>query len=134
MSELIPQHPVYVPLLPPQAAENIGQNHPAANRICQLLYREGFHKSKVIDPFDGGPDLKGLLQYMQTFKNIRLKKARPSNVIGGMKYLISNQSPTYFRCGRCTLCDGICETIRIPLDVAEALNIQEGEDIAYTPL
>ena len=134
MSELIPQHPVYVPLLPPQAAANIGQNHAAANRTCQLLYREGLHKSKFIDPFDGGPVLKGQLQYTHTYRNIRFKKARPSEVIGGMKYLISNQSQQDFRCVIGTLVDGIGQTIRIPLDVAQALNIREGDDIAYSPL
>jgi arginine N-succinyltransferase len=134
MSELIPQHPVYVPLLPPEAAANIGQNHEAANRICQLLYREGFHKSKFIDPFDGGPVLKGQLQYTHTFRNIKFKKARPSEVIGGMKYLISNQSQRDFRCAIGTLVDGIGDSIRIPLDVASALNIREGDQIAYAPL
>jgi len=134
MSELIPQHPVYVPLLPSEAASNIAQNHEAANRTCQLLYREGFHKSKFIDPFDGGPVLKGQLQYTHTYRNIRFKKARPSEVIGGMKYLISNQSQQDFRCVIGTLVDGIGDTIRIPLDVAQALNVREGDDITYSPL
>ncbi len=134
MSELIPQHPVYVPLLPEEAAGNIAQNHPAADRTCQLLYQEGFHKSKFIDPFDGGPVLKAQLSYTQTLSNIKFKKARPSEVIGGMKYLISNQSHQYFRCAIGTLVDGIGDTIRIPLDVAKALNIREGDQIAYSPL
>lgn len=134
MSELIPQHPVYVPLLPPEAAANIAQNHEAANRICQLLYREGFRKSKFIDPFDGGPVLKGQLSFTHTYSNIRFKKAKPSEVIGGMKYMISNQSATDFRCAIGTLVDGIGDSIRLPLDVAEALNIREGDQIAYSPL
>ena len=134
MSELIPQHPVYVPLLPAEAAGNIARNHQAANRICQLLYREGFHKSKFIDPFDGGPVLKGQLNYTHTYSNIRFKKAKPSEVIGGMKYLISNQSTTDFRCVIGTLVDGIGDTIRLPLDISQALNIREGDQIAYSPL
>jgi arginine N-succinyltransferase len=134
MSELIPQHPVYVPLLPEEAANNIARNHEAANRTCQLLYREGFHKSKFIDPFDGGPVLKGQLNYTHTYSNIRFKKARPSEVIGGMKYLISNQSTQDFRCAIGTLVDGIGDSIRLPIDVANALNIREGDQIAYSPL
>lgn len=134
MSELIPQHPVYVPLLPDEAAGNIAQNHEAANRTCQLLYREGFKKSRFIDPFDGGPVLKGHLKYTHTCSNIRFKKARPSEVIGGMKYLISNQSMTDFRCAIGTLVDGIGDTIRLPLDVANALNVSQGDQIAYSPL
>jgi arginine N-succinyltransferase len=134
MSELIPQHPVYVPLLPDAARETIGQNHEAANRTCQLLYREGFSNSKFIDPFDGGPVLTGDLYHSYTYRTLKTKKAKPSNVIGGLKYIISNQSPTHFRCTIGTLVDGIGESIRIPLDVAEALNVQEGDTISYSPL
>ena len=134
MSELIPQHPVYVPLLPEIAAQSIAENHPAANRTCKLLYREGFHKSKFIDPFDGGPVLKGQLKYTQTFSHIRFKNARPSEVIGGMKYLISNQSQTKFRCAIGTLVDGIGDSVRISTEIAQALNIREGDQIAYSPL
>lgn len=134
MSELIPQHPVYLPLLPQEAVDTIAQNHEAANRTCQLLYKEGFTKSKFIDPFDGGPVLSGNLHDTYSFRTIRYKKARPSDVIGGMKYLICNQSVRDFRCTIGTLVDGIGETIRLPMDVAEALNVQEGDDIAYCPL
>lgn len=134
MSELIPQHPVYVPLLPEEAVSCIAKNHPAAERTCKLFYKEGLHKSKFIDPFDGGPVLKGHLEYLQTYKNIKFKQARPSEVIGGTKYLISNQSYEEFRCVIGTLVDGIGDRIRIPLDVAEALNIQTGDTIAYSPL
>jgi arginine N-succinyltransferase len=99
-----------------------------------LLYREGFHRSKFIDPFDGGPVLKAQLRYTHTISNIRFKTARPSDVVGGMKYLISNQSNQDFRCVIGTLVDGIGDSIRISLDVADALNVQAGDDIAYSPL
>ncbi len=134
MSELIPQHPVYVPLLPEKARSNIAQNHEAANRACQLFYREGFDKTQFIDPFDGGPVLSGDLLNLFTMKHVRHKKARPSDVVGGLKYLISNRSMNDFRCTIGTLVDGIGETIRIPLEVAEALNVSEGDAIAYAPL
>jgi arginine N-succinyltransferase len=55
-------------------------------------------------------------------------------VVGGMKYLISNQSNQDFRCVIGTLVDGIGDSIRISLDVADALNVQAGDDIAYSPL
>lgn len=134
MSELIPQHPIYVPLLPEEARGNIAQNHEAANRSCQLFYREGFDKTQFIDPFDGGPVLSGELLNLFTLKHVRHKKARPSDVVGGMKYLISNRSLNDFRCTIGTLVDGIGETIRLPLEVAEALNVSEGDPIAYAPL
>jgi arginine N-succinyltransferase len=55
-------------------------------------------------------------------------------VVGGLKYLISNRSLSDFRCTIGTLVDGIGETIRIPEDVARALNVKEGDPIAYAPL
>jgi arginine N-succinyltransferase len=134
MSELIPQHPIYVPLLPEKARGTIAQNHEAANRACQLFYREGFDKTAFIDPFDGGPVLAGDVMNLFTLKHVRYKKARPSDVVGGLKYLIANRSMNDFRCTIGTLVDGIGETIRIPLDVATALNVREGDAIAYAPL
>lgn len=134
MSELFPQHPVYLPLLPKKAVESIAQHHPAANRTCQLLYREGFKTSKFIDPVDGGPVLSAEFPLTHTAQNIRFKKARPSNVIGGLKYLICNQSVSDFRCVIGTLVDGIGENIRISLETAEALGVESGEAIAYAPL
>ncbi|MFG1495096.1 arginine N-succinyltransferase [Saccharospirillum sp. HFRX-1] len=134
MSELIPQHPVYVPLLPERARNTIGQNQEAANRACSLFYREGFAKTPFIDPFDGGPVLSGEVRDLHTIKQVRFKKARPSDVVGGLKYLICNRSLKDFRCTIGTLVDGIGETIRLPLDVAEALGVSEGDPIAYAPL
>ncbi|WP_108126405.1 arginine N-succinyltransferase [Saccharospirillum mangrovi] len=134
MSELIPQHPVYVPLLPERARGTIGQNHEAANRACGLFYREGFEKTPFIDPFDGGPVLSGEVRDLHTVRQVRFKKARPSEVVGGLKYLICNRSLKDFRCTIGTLVDGIGETIRLPLDVAEALGVSEGDPIAYAPL
>jgi arginine N-succinyltransferase len=134
MSELIPQHPVYVPLLPETAAANIGRNHEAANRICQLLYKEGFRQSKFIDPFDGGPVLKGEIQYTQTYRNLRYKKVFPAEVSNGMRYLISNHSHENFRCVIGTLVEGIGDSVRLSPDVAEALNVEKGDSIAYSLL
>lgn len=134
MSELIPQHPVYVPLLPQRARDSIAQNHEAAGRACQLFYREGFEKTPFIDPFDGGPVLAGEVRDLHSVRQVRFKKARPSDVVGGMKYLICNRSLKDFRCTIGTLVDGIGETIRLPLDVAETLGVREGDPIAYTPL
>lgn len=134
MSELIPQHPVYVPLLPEEAAANIGRNHEAANRICQLLYKEGFDHSKFIDPFDGGPVLTGQLQFTQTFRNIRFKKAYPAGISGGMKYLISNHSHDDFRCVVSTVVEGIGDSVRISPETAEALKVGKGDSLAFSLL
>ncbi|TXR51383.1 arginine N-succinyltransferase [Reinekea thalattae] len=134
MSELIPQHPIYVPLLPPKAAENIGRSHQAANRICQLLYKEGFQQSKFIDPFDGGPVLKCEVKFTQTYRNMRFKKAYPSEVADGMKYLISNHRHDDFRCVVGTLVEGIGDSVRISHEVAEALNVEQGDSLAFSLL
>ena len=58
IAELMPRHPIYVPLLPPQAQMAIGKVHPKTEPARQLLESEGFHFAKMVDIFDGGPLLR----------------------------------------------------------------------------
>lgn len=55
IAELMPTHPIYVPLLPKEAREVIGKVHPKTEPALRLLESEGFHDAKMIDIFDAGP-------------------------------------------------------------------------------
>lgn len=55
LAELMPGYPVYVPLLPDDAQEVMGQVHPQAEILFSVLLREGFESDHYIDIFDGGP-------------------------------------------------------------------------------
>lgn len=58
IAELMPTHPIYVPLLPPDAQRVIGKVHDKTEPARRLLESEGFHFAKTVDIFDGGPCLR----------------------------------------------------------------------------
>lgn len=55
IAELMPTHPIYVPLLSEEAQRVIGKVHPQTEPAKQLLESEGFYDAKMVDIFDGGP-------------------------------------------------------------------------------
>ena len=58
IAELMPSHPIYVPLLPLEAQSVIGEVHPQTAPARRLLESEGFYFSNMVDIFDAGPCLR----------------------------------------------------------------------------
>ena len=55
IADLMPTHPIYVPLLPPEAQAVIGQVHDQTRPAWKMLSDEGFAFTGMIDIFEGGP-------------------------------------------------------------------------------
>lgn len=55
MAELMPHHPIYVPLLPEDAQNALGQTRSEFMSAYALLIDEGFEAERYVDVFDGGP-------------------------------------------------------------------------------
>jgi arginine N-succinyltransferase len=78
IAELMPQSPVYVPLLPEAAQRAIGQLHPDGELPFDILQQEGFDADSYIDIFDGGPTAEGRLQALRSMRacqGLRLPRA-----------------------------------------------------------
>lgn len=135
IAELMPSHPIYVPLLSDEAQAAIATPHPLAEHNCQLLHREGFRVSNHIDIFDGGPTLGALVNDLNTVKRMQSKtvKVTESNG-GGVKYIICNGAFSDFRCVVGQLTDGIGDVIRINQTLVKALNVSESERITFAAL
>jgi arginine N-succinyltransferase len=58
IAELMPRHPVYVNLLPPDAREAIGAVHDDTRPARAMLEQEGFRYEGYVDIFDAGPTLE----------------------------------------------------------------------------
>ena len=58
IAELMPQHPVYVNLLPPTARDAIGAVHVDTQPARAMLEQEGFRYEGYVDIFDAGPTLE----------------------------------------------------------------------------
>jgi arginine N-succinyltransferase len=55
IAELMPVHPIYLPLLPPQAQQVVGKVHPRTEPAMKMLLDEGFELANMVDIFDAGP-------------------------------------------------------------------------------
>ena len=80
IAELMPQYPIYVPLLPADAQLAIGQLHPVAQLPFSMLLEEGFEADTYIDIFDGGPTVEArisTLRSIQENRRLRVNRSLP---------------------------------------------------------
>lgn len=71
IAELLPQSPIYVPLLPEEAQWAIGQLNPVAEVPFAILKDEGFESETYVDVFDGGPIVDARLSTLRTVAQSR---------------------------------------------------------------
>lgn len=71
IADLMPQSPLYVPLLPEAAQSAIGQLHADGQLPFEILLEEGFDTDSYIDIFDGGPTAEGRLQALASVRAAR---------------------------------------------------------------
>ena len=78
IAELMPQSPIYVPLLDEQAQWALGQLHEVGELPFSILLDEGFDADTYINIYDGGPTVEGRLS---TLKSVRRARLRPSQAV-----------------------------------------------------
>ena len=70
--DLMPKYPIYVDLLPPEAREVIGRCHVEGIGAMKLLEWEGFRFERVVDIFDGGPQVSTQRKNIRTIRESRV--------------------------------------------------------------
>lgn len=131
VSQMIPQWPIYVFLLPQEAQDCIAKTHDKTVPALKLLYNEGFKFSNEIDPFDGGPKIickTDEILTIKTYKKTRIQAFIPEND-HDRTYLISNTTLDFRVCyGNIFLQnDGVAVTE----EVGQALNLKIDDEILY---
>ncbi len=58
IAEVMPQFPLYLALLTPQARAAVGREHPEHEPAMSEMLAEGFLRSRHVDIFDAGPVIK----------------------------------------------------------------------------
>jgi arginine N-succinyltransferase len=131
IAELMPKHPIYIPLLPESARQVIGKPHPESERAVTNLQAEGFRFADMVDIFDAGPVYSCPRHEIRTVKLSR--KATIATVsdqpIDSPNYMISTTTPD-FRATRTTLKENP-EGLTIPSSTAWALNLRPGEAVRF---
>lgn len=99
IADLMPRHPLYVPLLAPEVQAVIGKVHHDTQPALALLLAEGFAPTDEVDIFDAGPQIRAAVSDLRT---IRIKKNTPFTIgdppSGSPLYLLSNDSLDFRAC------------------------------------
>ena len=136
IAELMPQYPIYVPLLPADAKLAIGQLHPVAELPFSILLEEGFEADTYIDIFDGGPTVEARISTLRSIAgNRRMQVNRAEPRAGALRTcLIANTATEEFRAtiAEVALKDG--EQLSIAPELADRLEVASGDDLRVMPL
>jgi len=134
IADLMPDHPIYIPLLPFSAQEVIGKPHNESAPAVKNLSAEGFTFANMVDIFDAGPVLIAPRDEIRT-----VKESAKRNIAGIVSVPI--ESSTYMICNTAgddtfRACKGQVDTsgadgIRIPEAVASALNVKAGDELRF---
>ncbi|MEM0970563.1 MAG: arginine N-succinyltransferase, partial [Verrucomicrobiota bacterium] len=69
IADLIPRHPIYVPMLPQEAQKVIGKVHPHTRPAQRMLEQEGFAANGLVDLFEAGPVMECARDEIRTVKH-----------------------------------------------------------------
>ncbi len=130
--DLMPAHPIYIPLLPSAVREIIGKVHKRSEPARRLLLQEGFTGTDEIDIFDAGPLMRAERENIRTIR--QCKTAIVSRLMEETEEeydrILSNRSLDF------RACYGFLEedadgSVALPESLAFLLRVNPGDSIDY---
>jgi arginine N-succinyltransferase len=98
IADLMPKHPIYVPLLPEEAQAVIGKVHAQSLPALKLLEGEGFQFHNMVDIFEAGPVVTCPLAEIRTVRDSRkVVISRIEEIPGDVEPVILSNSRGDFR-------------------------------------
>ena len=136
IADLMPTHPIYIPMLPENARAVIGQVHEDTEPAVHLLESEGFRSAGMVDIFEAGPVLECPRDEIRTVRESRVARIASTDEPEttdrlAPEYLVTGRAA--FRVGKGSLRvseDGISITRAL----ATALALEVGDEVRYSPL
>ncbi|MGK0358470.1 MAG: arginine N-succinyltransferase [Bradymonadia bacterium] len=132
IADLMPKHPIYLPMLPPDARAAVGEVHRDARPAKHLLVQEGFVYNQQVDIFDGGPLMRVRRDAVRTIdQSATATLAGVMPPIDGPGLFIISNDRLDFRAtlGAVDLRDD--GTLALPRDVVLALGLRIGDAVRY---
>lgn len=126
--DLMPQHPIYVDLLPQAARAVIGQCHKDGEGARRLLEWEGFSFGSVVDIFDGGPLMTAPRDAVRTLREAKRVRVTPhAEFSNSRRALVASPRIAGFRCvpTRAEVASGIA---RVDVATMAALGLCDGDE------
>lgn len=135
IGDLMPRHPIYVPLLPKEAREVIGKVHEHTEPALKILQGEGFCFNNMVDIFDAGPIVSCPRDKIRaSSQSVRAPVAQITRgAVESPPYIVTNARREFRACQSSMALDnrgGAC----LPLPAAQALNVEVRQEIRYAAL
>ncbi|MEM7809182.1 MAG: arginine N-succinyltransferase [Planctomycetota bacterium] len=93
IADLMPDHPIYIEMLPPDAGAVIGVEHVESTAARRVLEGEGFTFINLVDIFDGGPTLESKLSDIRAVRESRRVAIRIADVPEEPDLLLVKEQP-----------------------------------------
>lgn len=130
LAELMPGYPIYVPMLSDAAQEVIGQVHPSAQTVFDLLMDEGFETDNYVDIFDGGPVVHARTRELHTVRSSQVATVEVGQMPAGhSSWLVANQRISDFRACVLNLAFSPGEPLVIDQSTADLLGVTTGDTL-----
>jgi arginine N-succinyltransferase len=131
IADLMPQHPIYIPLLPAAAQAVIGQVHEQTRPALRILEQEGFGFTGMVDIFEAGPIVscpRDELRLVRTSRRVPVA-AVAKQMTEVPTHLIATAGPDRPFCCCGTSCTETSDGICLPRDAADALGVRVGDTV-----
>jgi arginine N-succinyltransferase len=126
--DLMPNHLIYLDLLPKGVREVIGKTHPHGAGAQKLLMSEGFRYERYVDIFDGGPLVSCGMDEVATLRDSRLMTVAGESAGERASALVSNDRLADFRCVQAEIGLGGQEAA-LDAETRRALDVTSGETV-----
>jgi arginine N-succinyltransferase len=135
IADLMPKHPIYITLLPPEARAVIGLVHEQTRPALRMLECEGFAWTGMVDMFDAGPIVTCPLKDIRVVRESR--KVSVTEVVAGElagePQLVTN-ARTDFRACAVPVGQTPDGGARLSEASARALGVKVGDPVRFAPL
>lgn len=136
IAELMPKHPIYVNLLSKAAQDSIGKVHEKTKPALRLLEQEGFKCRGYVDIFDAGPTVEADVNNIATVQASRnatiVINDNLAQTDGETCFAINTSVDNFKACiAQVAYVDG--GRVAIERQSADALNIEDGDSIRFSP-
>ena len=133
IADLMPRHPIYIPLLPAEAQQVIGVPHEQSKAAVKNLEAEGFRFANQVDIFDAGPVYSCEREKIRTIRESRCGVVKEIDEKVESERMIIATSGKEFRAvqGQVQVCD---DGVRLSGEIADALEIQVGRSVRFATI
>lgn len=134
IADLMPTHPIYIPLLPPEARAIIGQVHPHTQPALRMLEDEGFQFDQMVDIFEAGPIVTAAREQIRSIRKSTVAKAAIDNNVAAGEQLICSvtDDPAMFRACQAPI-QIVGDKATITPATAATLEVEAGELLRFVP-